>query len=231
MNWREFWDRDNAIYVSPRHRQLHYQRIAQGIVALIEAPDWCVLDYGSGEAINADLVAGRCARLYLFDAAPSVQARQRDLFRDDHRIRVLDQAGVDGLPEASLDLVVANSLLQYLSRDEFQALLDLWHRKLKAGGKLAIADVISNDATAAEDVFALLSFGWRGGFLARACCGLVSTFFSDYRKLRMQIGLTRYSADDILSLLTMHGFVEARRATPNIGHNQNRMMFVARRGA
>ena len=31
MKWRDFWNRDNPIYVNERHKVLHYDRIARGI--------------------------------------------------------------------------------------------------------------------------------------------------------------------------------------------------------
>jgi ubiquinone/menaquinone biosynthesis C-methylase UbiE len=229
MSWCEFWNRDNSIYVNARHRALHYDGIAKGIAALVEDPGWTVLDHGSGEAASADLVARRCAKLYLYDAAPNVQGRQRLQFSRNDKIVVLDQFSLEELADASLDLVVANSLIQYLARDEFQGLLDFWYRKLKPGAKLVVADVIPEGASATDDIRALLGFGLRGGFFFAACMGLVSTFFSDYRKLRTELGLTRYTESDMLGLMSTHGFVDAHRSRPNIGHNQSRMMFVARR--
>lgn len=229
MNWREFWNRENSIYVNARHRALHYDGIAKGIAAHIEDPSWAVLDHGSGEAPSADLVARRCARLYLYDSAPNVQAKQRLQFSRNAKITVLDNFALEELGDDSLDLVVANSLIQYLARDEFEALLSFWHRKLKAGGKLVVADVIPVGATAQDDIRALLAFALRGGFFFAACAGLVSTFFSDYRKLRTELGLTRYAESEMLTLLGQHDFVDAHRAQPNIGHNQSRMMFVARK--
>jgi len=50
--------------------------------------------------------------------------------------------------------------------------------------------------------------------------------FSEYRKLRQQIGLTRYSQEDIETLFSAHGY-RADRSSTNIGHNQSRMMFIA----
>jgi ubiquinone/menaquinone biosynthesis C-methylase UbiE len=226
MNWREFWNGTHAIYVNDRHRALHYDRIAKDIAALVPSPDACVLDYGCGEAGSADLVAQRCGMLFLYDAAPNVQERLRLRFGRDDKIVVLSTESLEAMTDHSLDLVVANSLIQYLTHAEFEALLDLAHRKLKPAGRLVVADVIPTDANAVDDVKALLGFAWQGGFLMAAGLGLVATFFSDYRKLRDQIGLTRYATQDIETLFSAHGFAATRSPT-NIGHNQSRMMFVA----
>ena len=57
MSWREFWNRDNRIYVNDRHRALHDEAVAKGIAALIHAPEDVVLDYGCGDASEGVLVA------------------------------------------------------------------------------------------------------------------------------------------------------------------------------
>ena len=123
-------------------------------------------------------------------------------------------------------MAVVNSLLQYLKAAEFGELLDFWRAKLKAGGKLVIADVIAPDVSPLQDIRALLTFALQGGFLLAALRGLAATFFSDYRKLRGEIGLTAYAEGDMLALLAAHGFT-GERARQNIGHNEARMTFVA----
>jgi len=227
MNWRDFWNQENPIYVNERHRVLHCDRIARGIGDLVEAPGWSVLDHGSGEALSADLVARRCALLFLFDAAPKVQDKQRMRFGNNQKIIVLTNESLDAIPDGSLDMVVANSLLQYLSHAECEFLLDFWRAKLKPEGKLVLADILPPKPDALADIRALLHFAWQGGFFFAACAGLVSTWFSDYRQLRSSLGLTGYAESDLRVLLAAHGF-EGTRAPYNLGHNQSRMMIVAR---
>ena len=57
MSWRDFWNQDTPIYVSERHKVLHYWRIANDIGRLVPSPDAWVLDYGCGEALSANRVA------------------------------------------------------------------------------------------------------------------------------------------------------------------------------
>lgn len=227
MNWREFWNGTHSIYVNERHRALHYDRIAKDIAALVPGRDACVLDFGCGEAESSDIVARRCGMLYLYDAAPNVQERLRLRFGHNDKIIVLSSAALEALADHTLDLFVANSVIQYLPHDEFERLLDLAKRKLKPAGQLVVADVIPENASFVDDTRALVGFAWEGGFLIPAMAGLAATFFSEYRKLREKIGLTRYAQQDIETLFSAHGFA-AERASRNIGHNQSRMMFVAR---
>ena len=60
MSWRDFWNGDTPIYVSDRHKALHYRQIAKDIVSHIPASDAVVLDHGCGEALSADRVAAAC---------------------------------------------------------------------------------------------------------------------------------------------------------------------------
>jgi SAM-dependent methyltransferase len=228
MSWREFWNSDHSIYVNARHKALHYDRIARDLAAYIPSRDAAVLDYGCGEAMSADALAEKCGTLYLFDTAPNVREKLRGRFASYRNIVVLPSDGLDTVGDGSLDLVIANSLLQYLQHREFEDLLEVWHRKLKPDGRLVIADVLPPDLDAVADVKALLDFAWRGGFLIAALAGLGRTFFSDYRRLRNEVGLTRYAPEDLFTLLAAHGFA-GEQSPENIGHNQLRMTFLARR--
>ena len=226
MSWRDFWNGEHAIYVSPRHKALHYRGIATDLIGHIPAPDATVLDHGCGEALDAARIAAACGRLYLCEAAPAVRDKLRGQFGRIGNIAVVSPEEVEALPDATLDLVVANSLIQYLSRDELKALLVTWRNKLKPGGALVLADVIPPDVSPLTDASQLIGFAWRGGFLTAALAGLVRTAFSDYRKLRAQYGLSTYTPEDAIALLREAGFAEVRRDA-NFGHNPHRMTFKA----
>lgn len=230
MSWRDFWNGEHSIYVSPRHKALHYRAIASDLISHVPAPDAIVLDHGCGEALDAARVASACGRLYLCEAAPNVREKLRAQFGRKDNVTVVSPEEVEALPEASFDLVVANSLVQYLSRDELKALLETWRGKLKPGGKLVIADVIPPNVSPLTDAAQLIAFAWRGGFLAAALAGLVRTAFSDYRKLRAQYGLSTYTPEAISELIGGAGFSDLQRPA-NFGHNPHRMTFKAAKPA
>ena len=230
MSWRDFWNGEHAIYVSPRHKALHYRAVATDLIGHIPAADAVVLDHGCGEALDAGRIAASCGRLYLCEAAPSVRDKLRARFGRDETIAVVAPEEVEALPPDTLDLVVANSLVQYLSRDELKALLATWRDRLKPGGALVVADVIPPDVSPLTDASQLLAFAWRGGFLLAALAGLVRTAFSDYRKLRARYGLATYTAEAIAELIREAGFVDVRRPR-NFGHNPHRMTFKATKPA
>jgi ubiquinone/menaquinone biosynthesis C-methylase UbiE len=226
-SWIDYWNSDHPIYVSDRHKALHAAGIARDFQRHIKSRDAVVLDYGCGEALYAEDVARICGRLILSDAAPAVREKLAGRVAALPHVEVQSPEQTEALPDASCDLIVVNSLLQYLSIDQLSGLLSLWRRLLKPGGRLVIADVIPPDVSPITDALALLSFAAKGGFVGAALMGLARTALSDYRKLRGELGFTTHAEYDFLAMLSRHGFT-VERVRPNFGHNQARMTFVAR---
>jgi ubiquinone/menaquinone biosynthesis C-methylase UbiE len=225
-DWVSFWDTDHPIYVNKRHFDVHYRAIADDINALIPSPSARVLDHGCGEALHADEVAANCTALLLCEAAPTVRARVAERFKTLANIRALSPGEVEKLPAGSLDLIVANSLLQYLKRDELDAILANWKRILKPGGRLVVADILGHHQSMPKDATSLLTFAAKNGFFFAAVFGLVRTLFSDYGKIRAKLGVAHYSEEEMLGILQGAGF-RAERLGKNFGHNQQRMAFQA----
>ena len=228
MSWREFWNGEHAIYVNARHRLLHFEAIAKDVAGLIPTPESVVLDYGCGDTMAANLLADKCAQLYLYDSAPKIEAALRQRYATTEKISVLSEAALKALPDASLDMVVCNSIFQYLSREEGRALVVFAAVKLKLGGRIVVGDVIPPHVDPVVDSLALLDFAYRGGFFLAALRGLFLTFFSKYRHVRARVGLTTFTIPEMLRLLSIEGF-EARRVEPNIGHHSARMTFIGKR--
>ena len=226
-DWRSFWDSPHSIYVNARHKDVHYREIAEQIAAFVSGPDTRVLDYGCGEAIHADRVAAVAAQVLLCDSAPSVRSAIAARFAADPRIRALAPAEVEKLPDGSLDLIVSNSMSQYLTSPEFDRVLAVWHRLLAPGGTLIVADVIPPDAGALCDVTALLRYAVANGFFLAALWGLARTAMSPYSRLRSRIGVTRYTQADFTQKLEAAGFA-GERLPHNLEHNAARMTFRAR---
>ncbi len=227
MSWIDYWNAKPSIYVNARHKHVHYRNVAEGIGAHM---DGCgtVLDYGCGEALFSHAVAESCKQLYLYDAAPAVRDGLVARYRDHDAISVLDDAGLDALARGSVDLVIANSVLQYLDELGLMRAIRTWKRVLAPGGRILVADVIPRSVGAATDAIALLRFAGHNGFLTAACGGLLRTFFSDYRRLRGSLGLTHMEESEVGALFASEGF-EVSRVHPNIGHNQARMAFIVTR--
>jgi SAM-dependent methyltransferase len=225
--WREFWDSAHSIYVSERHKDVHYRDVAEQLAAFVPGPDARVLDHGSGEAIHADLVAAKAHELLLCDAAASVRASMATRFAANPNIKVISPEDVERLPDGSLDLVFANSLVQYLTAAELDRMLGVWRRLLAPGGTLIVADVIPPHVGALSDGFALLRYAAANGFLGAALVGLARTALSRYRRLRNELGIARYGEAEFLAKLRAAGY-SSERLPKNVEHNPARMTFRSR---
>ena len=225
--WIDYYDSTHTIYASRRHRDLHFEVIARDIIGYINSPDTVVLDYACGEALSAAKVAGACAMLILAEPAPGVRGRLIARFAPNTKIRVRSLDDLRNMQERSIDLVVMNSVVQYMTAEELDAALAVIKRLLKPTGRLVLGDILRPEIGMPTDVYALLRFAAKHGFLKDALKGLLSTALSDYRQLRSRIGLQRYSEADIAAKLARVG-LSATRAPFNIGHNPWRMTFVAR---
>jgi ubiquinone/menaquinone biosynthesis C-methylase UbiE len=225
--WIDYYDSTHTIYASKLHRELHFRLIADDIIGYVPSADAVVLDYACGEALSAAKVAEACALLYLAEPAPGVRGRLIARFAPNTKIRVRSLEDLRTMAERSLDLVVMNSVTQYMTPVELDFAFATIRRLLKPGGRLVVGDVLRPEVGMLRDIVALLRFAAGNGFLRDALTGLLSTALSDYRQLRSRIGLQRYAEDEMIAKLAAVGF-NASRAQVNIGHNPWRMTFVAR---
>jgi ubiquinone/menaquinone biosynthesis C-methylase UbiE len=225
--WIDYYDSTHTIYASKAHRDLHFRLIAEDIIGYISSPDSVVLDYACGEALSAAKVAQACGKLFLAEPAPGVRGRLIARFAPNTKIRVRSLDDLRIMAEKSVDLVVMNSVAQYMTPAELDSAFATIGRLLRPSGRLILGDVLRPEVGMIRDVIALLRFAARHGFLRDALIGLISTALSDYRQIRSRIGLQRYSEEEITAKLARAGFT-ASRAPFNIGHNPWRMTFVAR---
>jgi SAM-dependent methyltransferase len=227
--WIDLYDSDHPIYVNARHRDVHFRSVATDILQFLPSRDATVLDFSCGEALHADLVADKAARLILAEPAPGVRKRLEARFADNAKIEVRSLAQLSGLLKQSVDLAVMHSVAQYMTLAELDAALTLIRSLLKPGGLFILGDVVAPGTPAATDAFALLRFGAANGFFLAAVHGLFRTVLSDYWRLRSTIGLARYDEGAITARLVAHGLIAAR-APHNLGHNQARMTFLCKPG-
>lgn len=227
-SWAAFWDRPHSIYVNDAHLRAHFARLGEDLLAILPPEGGCVLlDYGCGDALAATRFAAAGWRVHLYDTSPETRRRLLDRYRGHDSITVLGDGALAARARGSVDAILVNSVVQYVPRAELPALLSQWHALLAPSGRLLIADVIAPEANALTDARALLRFALQHGFLGAAVLGLLRTFFSDYRRLRRELGLASYGADEFIALLAAAGF-KAERLTSNPGPSPHRLAFMGR---
>ena len=130
--WIDYYDSTHTIYASKRHRDLHFQIIAKDIIGYIAAPDAVVLDYACGEALAAAKVADACSMLILAEPAPGVRGRLIARFAPNTKIRVRSLEELKNMAEKSIDLVVMNSVAQYMTPPELDSAFAVVRRMIHA---------------------------------------------------------------------------------------------------
>src|SRR5262245_50812468 len=125
-NWREFWDAPNSVFAGPRHRALHDDIVARDISRAIPSDEAIVLDFGCGKTTAAEEVARHCKQLILSDAAPTVIEELSRRYNQHTKIAILPAFEIRSIAPQSLDCIILNSVIQYLSREEFYELLYLF---------------------------------------------------------------------------------------------------------
>jgi len=226
VTWVEFWNRETTIYVSARHKQVHYALIARDLLKYVPGATARVVDYGCGDTLSAREVAAHCGQLYLCESAASVRERLADRYADCPAITVISPEQFAELDSGSIDTVVINSVVQYLSPAQLRAVLALARQKLAGTGRLVLGDVIPRQVGPLGDALALLKLAAGNGFLLAALVGLVRSVFSSYPRVRRELGFLQLDEAEVLHLLAQAGF-DGRREPHNIGHSTTRMTFVA----
>ena len=226
-DWISFWNSQHSIYVNARHLDLHYRDVADRLLQLKPETSANVLDFGCGEATHADRVAARVKHLWLCEAASRVRDNLRARFGHLPNVTVIGPDELRGIPPGTLKLVVANSVAQYLTREELDALLCAWRELLAADGRLILADVVPPGVSPLSDALALLRYAYANGFLLAAFAGLARTVLSPYRRIRARLGITTYTEDEITERIDKAGF-RVERLPFNFEHQPARISFVAR---
>jgi SAM-dependent methyltransferase len=226
VTWIEYWNQDTTIYVNARHKRVHYDRVACDILRHVPSMHALVVDYGCGDTLNAERVASACGHLVLCDAAPTVRERLSARYAGCENISVISPEQFDELDAATVDVIIVNSVIQYLSPAEFTRLLSVCHHKLRPDGCLVLGDVIPRNVNPLRDAIELMKLAGAHGFLLSATTGLVRSYFSDYLRVRREAGFQQFDETEIVQRLQLAGFAAERHET-NIGHNSARMTFRA----
>jgi SAM-dependent methyltransferase len=227
-SWLEFWSGKPSIYVSPRHLEAHYRAIGDDLITYLAGHGGRrILDFGCGDALAAPQIAARGHHVMLYDGAPPVRERLGARFAGTPNIRPLSEADWQNIAPGSADLVVVNSVLQYLDDATLDSLIDRWREIVSPAGELMLADVITPDVGLVEDILDLLLPAWKHGFLLAALNGLAATAVSDYRRLRKSLGLVRHDPKALADRLARHG-MSCVKLKKNIGLNAHRSTFIAK---
>jgi hypothetical protein len=125
-----------------------------------------------------------------------------------------------GRQEQRFDLILVNSVAQYMPSDELFAWLPHWKDMLATGGKVVLSDLIAPNHSGVADVADLLRLGVREGSPLRATRQAVGGV-THYWRIRRAVPLTRLSRAQLASRAKMAG-LDAEWLPGNLTHFRTR---------
>lgn len=156
-----------------------------------------VLDFGCGFGFVAEMLAPKVGEVFLWDVSVNMRRRARLNLADHQNIRFLDLSEPQAIArELKFDLIVVNSVVQYMSLDQFAAWLVMWRTMLAAGGRIVVSDLIPPEYQSMSDLVDLLKFSIRRDVLGSALLQAMRDM-GRYWMMRRSCPLARTCMEDL----------------------------------
>ncbi|HEY7503907.1 MAG TPA: class I SAM-dependent methyltransferase [Gemmatimonadales bacterium] len=223
--WDHFWDRVTDDQRLLKEDAVECVRSLREVVPLTSATR--VLDFGCGWGNVARLLAPHVGGLTLWDDAPRMRRLAREATAGLPNVTLLDLTpGVDS-PGGRFDLILANSVGQFMTADELRSWLRRWRHLLAADGWLVVSDLVPPDYPALADFLTLFRFSASRKFLFRALWD-AARVMPLYWRTRSARPLLRTSRADLTSWGREAGLA-APEFPPNLTCFKQRITAVYRR--
>jgi SAM-dependent methyltransferase len=201
-DWDGYFDRlkpDSPIY---REQSAAYVEALATTIPL--HPDLRVLDFGCGFGFVAKMLAPLVNEVWFWDPSPNMRAFAQRNTAGAPNARLFRLAGaLQEQPERVgyigpvFDLILVNSVAQYMAAWEFWGWLPRWRSMLAADGMLVISDLIAPAHSGLSDFADLLRFGARRGFSVRGAVDGVGGIRTYWRTSR-NVPLLRVGREELV---------------------------------
>jgi len=166
-----------------------------------------VLDFGCGLGFVSALLAAKVKNLFYWDYSENMLATAGARLATLGNAQAVNLSGPGGDLDqiGDLDLIVVNSVVQYMSEDDLKDWLAKWKSMLGTAGVLVISDLILPQPAFFKEVSDSLKFSARQGFLVRT---ILKNFaqYARYLKARRDAPMMRYSKASFSRLAENSGF-------------------------
>jgi SAM-dependent methyltransferase len=193
--WLQYWDT-----LTPRSRLFEAQaaEYVENLIGLdLLHPAMNILDFGCGFGYVTSMIADHVRLAYAWDRSRNM--RDETMRRTSHQpnVRIVGGPGRLALDECnSVDVILVNSVVQYMEWPELLFWMGAWKNILAPGGAILVSDVIPLDYNSVGDVFDVINLSRRRGFLFEALRSGAKDFAS-YLVRRQAKSLTRMDNHDL----------------------------------
>jgi SAM-dependent methyltransferase len=193
--WQSYWEGLSGAQRLFREQAQEYVRSLDSAIVLDRRAR--VLDFGCGFGFVAEALACKVGELFIWDSSANMSRFSRHLVRGHQNIRFLDLSDAETAPcNLHFDLILVNSVVQYMTFDEFSAWLVRWPTMLAPGGRIVISDLISPAHNSISDLIDILRFSVRRGLSGNR---IVWAFrkLGRYRRVRGTCPLGRIGVEEL----------------------------------
>lgn len=215
VSWDGYWEGVEHRHIFAVEARDHVERLRRAVPL---APDARVLDFGCGFGHVAELLAPLVGEVAVWDAAERMRAATARRTAALPSVVAVDPSGPE---RREFDLVVANSVVQYMDRDELARWLARWSGMLAPGGRIVLSDIPVPGGSAVVELVGVLRFAARHRFLLRALRDGAAEALR-YARSRGGAQLLTPTPDDLAALARPAGLV-ARVLPANLTHRAHRL--------
>jgi cyclopropane fatty-acyl-phospholipid synthase-like methyltransferase len=205
-DWHTYFDRlapDSSLY---RAQARAYVSALTTIVGV--GDDQRVFDFGCGFGWVAATLAPLVSEVSFWDPSPNMRAVAEQNMAHLHNAMLLQPPLIepgrepDGWDGDPFDLILVNSVAQYMGAGELWDWLPIWRSMLASGGRVVLSDLISPDHGGLSDIADLVRFGLRTHTTLRAgldAVGGLRVYWTTNRRVplrRVDVDELRYHATD-----------------------------------
>lgn len=196
--WATYWEGLGGTQSFFREQAREYVANLECAVGL--NPNARVLDFGCGFGFVAELLAPKVGQVFLWDTSSNMRRRARLKLACHKNIRFLDLSEPQAIAlDLKFDLIVVNSVVQYMSLEQFAACLVMWRTMLAPRGRIVLSDLIPPDYNSVSDILDLLKFSIRRNVFRSALLQAMRDL-GRYWRMRHGCPLTRISVEDLTKL-------------------------------
>jgi SAM-dependent methyltransferase len=222
-SWRSYWNQPSTYEEVHRAQAVHYVDKLTAISPLDSKAR--VLDFGAGFGFVAEALVGKVGRMYLWDISESMRNQARRLLARYQNVEFLDLSGVHAsVPVRSCDLIIVNSVVQYMTVEELASWLVRWRAMLSPKGRIVLSDLVPSDPPPLFfELFEALAFSARCGMFLHVISPRQIRALKRYWKTRKETGPLLRIGEDTLRRLAGNAGLAVQILPGNLTHFSRRM--------
>lgn len=180
-----------------------------------------ILDYGCGYGYVAEGLSSLVGEVKIWDHVETV--REHALARISRpNVALLDPTA----PGPPFDLIVVNSVIQYMSEETLAAAMAFWGEILAKGGSIALTDVPAEPPSLIGEGIAWFRLAARHGVVGDAL-RFVRSNADRYRRARSSAALATWGEAKIRGLAEEAGLIAEKQPT-NLAYQRKRDSYLLR---